>query len=1146
MPIRRGLVLSPAGLQRLEDGRKAWERDRGRRCTQEELCELSGLSRTTISRILRGAEAVDKESIERIFSALELESLPRDFCTPLSTVNIDWGEAVDCSCFVGRERELQLLTTWILQDQCRLVSILGIGGIGKTSLSIKTVESLKESFDLVIWRSLKSLPAINSFLSDILSKITGKQSPKSDIDPMILVDALRDKRVLLILDNVDSLLETNGSPGIFSTEFRRYRDLFVNLASIPHVSSIILTSRERLEDLTVYEGENLPVRIFPVEPLRVAEIKDILAQKGIESPEQEIEPLVLKYGGNPLCIKLVANVIHEIYSGDIKLFLKQSNGLFNSVKNVLENQFRRLTPLERSLMFWLAIYQEPISIETLEGGFVPRLSTPSLLDILQSLTKRSLIERNSGPRYSQQAIVSEFVLNTMIDQWHLELSGYIDINILRTHPISYANVPVHVQSSHRRILLRELSDSLLDLGKNRILMRLQEILRSEQQGGWEGYVASNVITLAVEFGIPLSSLALSGHFFRGLSFQSIDLKDVDMGHSRFHQCVFAQPYAEVMNVQWHPTEPLLAVAGGEGDVLLWSMIDESLQIVTRPHGSHVWCVGFSVSGTMMVTTSNDKSARIWSHPFKQYFLSLPHDHKVYWAEFSPDEKTVVTTCSDGKIRVWDVETGAILSIIDDTSSESHCLAFSKDGDFLISGDYEGKILVRDFRDGSEVLNIQAHHDGIRSVDVSANNVIATGSFDNTVKLWDLSGVNHMVLSGHNSSVLGVRFSPDGRLLATASMDNYVGLWNVQSGSCRWLKGHQDWVRTLCFSPDGRYLVSGGDDRSLRVWDVDTGKCQSILKGYTNGILSLKASGRMVASGSADKRVRLWLISDQDRLSFKTELGRSQTEGSALAIDRTGQIIATNTQTGIIQVWDHKEERIVSNLIGHSHTVTALSFDGDSRLLVSGDCRGWVCLWDFQMGVCLWVSHLHDAWVWDLVFHPSQALICSGSDDGNIRIWDYSGDCCQILSDHGQPVTCLRFTPDQHLVSCSFDLTVRIWDRATGRSTVLRGARDVLWTVAVSSDGRIFAAGTDRHIHYWIDGDHYSWLAHSRAIYRLEVSGDRLISASSDETIKVWDWRTGQLLSTTQMPRIYENLNLQDTEGLSLSDLTNLQRLGATI
>jgi WD40 repeat protein len=146
--------------------------------------------------------------------------------------------------------------------------------------------------------------------------------------------------------------------------------------------------------------------------------------------------------------------------------------------------------------------------------------------------------------------------------------------------------------------------------------------------------------------------------------------------------------------------------------------------------------------------------------------------------------------------------------------------------------------------------------------------VASGSADNTVKVWDAAtGHEVLTLKGHSDSVISVAFSPDGRRIASGSGDNTVKVWD--SGTAHeilTLKGHTETVESVAFSPDGRRIASGSWDHTVKVWDAATGREMLKLNGHTDGVMSVVFSpdGRRIASGSYDKTVKVWDARDVTR------------------------------------------------------------------------------------------------------------------------------------------------------------------------------------------------------------------------------------------------------------------------------------------
>jgi hypothetical protein len=199
----------------------------------------------------------------------------------------------------------------------------------------------------------------------------------------------------------------------------------------------------------------------------------------------------------------------------------------------------------------------------------------------------------------------------------------------------------------------------------------------------------------------------------------------------------------------------------------------------------------------------------------------------------------------------------------------YSVVFSPDGRTLASGSADNTIRLWDVSTGKpKGQPLEGHAKAVLGVAFSPDGrTLASGSADNTIRLWDVSSGKQkgQPLKGHTDSVIDVAFSPDGRTLASGSADNTIRLWDVSSGKPKGqpLKGHTSFVYSVAFSPDGQTLASGGVDFTIRLWDVSSGKQKGQpLKGHTNTVLSVAFSpdGRTLASGSMDNTIRLWDVS----------------------------------------------------------------------------------------------------------------------------------------------------------------------------------------------------------------------------------------------------------------------------------------------
>src|SRR5262249_13821742 len=158
----------------------------------------------------------------------------------------DWGDAPDTMRFVGRADELAVLHRWVLEERCRLVAVLGIGGIGKTSLAAKLAYSVAPSFERIYWRSLRNAPPGNDWLAGAIGFLSDHQmtpGPNESERLAVLLQLLRGRPCLLVLDNAETLLEP-GQPQVrYRAGMDGYGRLLQAIGESSHQSCLLLTGR---------------------------------------------------------------------------------------------------------------------------------------------------------------------------------------------------------------------------------------------------------------------------------------------------------------------------------------------------------------------------------------------------------------------------------------------------------------------------------------------------------------------------------------------------------------------------------------------------------------------------------------------------------------------------------------------------------------------------------------------------------------------------------------------------------------------------------------------------------------------------------------------------------------------------------------
>lgn len=327
----------------------------------------------------------------------------------------DWGEAPQLSTFYGRTEELTQLQEWIVNDRCRLVAFLGMGGIGKTALSVMLADKIQHDFDYLIWRSLRYSTSAKDLLTQIVQFLSNRKIEDLPTEfnsaVSLLIEYLKSYRCLVIFDGAEAIISQGETSEFYKEGYENWGELIKRLGQQRHKSTVIFTSREQFSEIAFLEEETPQVRSLLVSNLDKAAAFEIFKSKGLLD-ESHWERLLQIYRGNPLFLKLISGYIKNSFSGKVSDFLKLETIFIGDIQPILDASWQRLSILQKKVMFQLAT--NPGTLETIKLN--QSVSTSEILESLQALQRRSLIERQlEGDEviYGLQPIVKKYVVKQL-------------------------------------------------------------------------------------------------------------------------------------------------------------------------------------------------------------------------------------------------------------------------------------------------------------------------------------------------------------------------------------------------------------------------------------------------------------------------------------------------------------------------------------------------------------------------------------------------------------------------------------------------------------------------------------------------------------------------------------------------------------
>jgi WD40 repeat protein len=498
---------------------------------------------------------------------------------------------------------------------------------------------------------------------------------------------------------------------------------------------------------------------------------------------------------------------------------------------------------------------------------------------------------------------------------------------------------------------------------------------------------------------------------------------------------------------------------------------------------------------------------LWDLARRERLHELRQEGGIFVLALAPAANTLATSGDPRGLRVWDVRSGKILrSFGDDVFCSA---AFSPDGAFLATGDFDNRVTLWDAHRGEAVRAWEAHD---------------------------------RVKARLRNGVFGVAFTGDGKQLASAGADGTLRLWQTTDGKqVLRLIGHTGHARAVAFRSDGKRIVSGGADGTVRIWDVGSEKELFPAAAPLGPILSMSPApdGTAVATIHPPNRLAGWdATTGRQRRLF----ARQPESAAAVAWSPDGKTLAIATPQGNLDLWEPATGKNRSSRRDVPRPMELLVWSSNSRLLASWGSERDIDVWDGAKGGLEQHITPGSAVQSALRFAADGALLAAGARNGSFSLWDPWSGAAKLP--HAAPQTAPILAVGmpargQSLVTCSTDGVVTLWERATLTARRRIEGRPRASAAALSRDCRLAALGTSSggiEVFRLADGRSLGKFSGHRGPVHALAFTDRsrlLFSGGADGTVLVWDTRdlleeAPAVTAPADLDRVWRQLGDDDT------------------
>ena len=607
--------------------------------------------------------------------------------------------------------------------------------------------------------------------------------------------------------------------------------------------------------------------------------------------------------------------------------------------------------------------------------------------------------------------------------------------------------------------------------------------------------------------------ALTGASFSNCWLEHTEFNTCDMGGTMLPDCSLGTPLPvlkrEARDVAVTPDGSQIVTGGSNGKVHVWSMSSGEEVKVLEGHSNWINGVAVTPDGTRVVSCSGDNTVRVWDmHTGEAVFVLEGHEASVCEVAVTPDSSKVVSTSPDDGIRVWDVSTG--MEVLAVKSPGIRSMVITKDGSQIVTCSQE-ELCVWDLVTGKQEMQWPCCVEDSHALAVTPDGCHVVSCSDGA-HLWNLSTGAEVMVFRADAELRAVAVTPNGCHVVAGSARGDVHVWSISTGKeVMVLQGHVFELYAVAVSPDGCHVVSCPFDKTFRVWNMTTGKETPGFEAVSGGSVAVAPDGSIITYGG--QRSSIWnAFSGRQTQVVEAEVDEYGIAAAAVYPDGSHVVYCSCDDAGERRacVWDVATGKVRPLCTDSSEFEVFLKQCGTLHsLAVSPDASHVV--------TCSQTSSQEEdtcfTYVWSM---PTGKKVSEYARTSRRPPIGWLPECVVVTPDGGHVVS--YYDADVH--------TVHIWNLHTGEETIVfKGHTSYVLDVDVSRDGSrlvscssgVVSSSTDMTVRVWdvASGEGVFTLKHDSGVVRVALTPDGAHVVSITDTVtrtpnvSVWSMTTGE-------------------------------------